>query len=162
MRDALLWAQTIILFVTGVIVAWYTWETHKIRKDAAAQNKLIARQVELMHESLQFELTREQQASEPIFKWQGGGSNHASAINRFDRHCDFQNAGGAVTDLEVKTDGSFTASITPKDHLDETQKGTVNFSRYGVSTLSDVNFEIHYTTRLKKPSKKSFCPSQQS
>ena len=150
MSDALPWAQTIILFVTCVIVAWYTWETHKIRKDAAAQNKLIARQVELMHESLQFELGREQQAGEPFFKWRSGGNEFRSGINRFDKWCSFQNEGGAVTNLELKPSAGIEATITPKDHLAEVQEGKVEFFRRGATSMSDVNFEIHYTTRLKK------------
>jgi hypothetical protein len=156
MSDALLWVQTIILFLTGVIVAWYTWETHKIRKDAANQNKLIARQVELMYESLQFEFNREHQASEPFFKWTSGSSMFRQGINRFDKTCEFQNEGGAITSLEVPQISGIEATISPKDHLAEGRPGRVEFFRTGTSSMPDVTFEIHYTTRLKKRLKKSF------
>lgn len=156
MSDALLWAQTIVLFFTGVIVAWYSWETHKIRKDAANQNKLIARQVELMHESLQFELNREHQASEPFFKWYGGGGVYNLGLSRFEKACEFQNVGGAITNLETSPNSDVELSVSPSSHLGEGQKGKVEFFRKGTKNLPDVTFEIHYTTRLKKRSKKSF------
>jgi hypothetical protein len=149
-NDAPLWAQAIALIITGGIVAWYTWETHKIRKDAAHQNELISKQVELMFQSLKFEVGREELASEPFFKWGSGGTNIQG------KYCQFQNEGGAVTNLQVKTSSDLQASIRPEDHIGEGQAGGVHFRVVGKASVPDIQFEVHYTTRLNKRGKKSF------
>ncbi|MGA2749857.1 MAG: hypothetical protein ABSG59_13870 [Verrucomicrobiota bacterium] len=145
-ENALLWAQTITLFVTGLVVVWYTWETHKIRKDTARQNELISRQIDLMSQSLRFDITREESASEPIFKWRSGGGD----FRRADVLCKFRNEGGAVTDLEVKTNDNVKASISPKDRLSEGEQGEVMFNNSPQASVPDVNYEIHYTTRQNR------------
>src|SRR6267142_4315918 len=68
---------------------------------------------------LSLEAKREQQASEPFFKWVGGGANHASAINRYDFYREFTNEGGAVRDLEIRAGNGIQAVVVPKNHIGE-------------------------------------------
>ena len=124
--------------LTGCLALWIQWLSY--RRDS---------------EKLQFDLAREQQASEPFFKWLGGG-NYASAINRVDVHREFVNEGGAITRLEIKANNDIQASISPKDHLGEGEEGKIEFSKFGVNHLPDAEFEISYTTKLNKRFVKSF------
>lgn len=105
---------------------------------------------------LRLEMSREHQASEPFFKWLGGGCNYASAINRLDVYREFTNEGGPVTDLTIKADNDVQSAIIPKDHLGEHGKGKIELSKPEVTVLPPTTFEIQYTTRLGKRSKKQF------
>jgi hypothetical protein len=104
----------------------------------------------------QLELIREQQASEPFFKWLLGRTIDAHLINRLDVCHEFKNEGESVTDLEIKAAEIFQASIYPKDILGKHQEGKVEFYLSGVKRYPDIAFEIHYSTRLNKRSKQSF------
>ena len=107
-------------------------------------------------EKLSRDAEREEQASEPFFKWRGGGANHASAINRLDVYREFTNEGGAVTELEIKAEGGVQAAILPKLHIGEHETGKIELSKFGVNVLPEVTFEISYITRLNKRAKQVF------
>jgi hypothetical protein len=49
--------------------------------DAAQQNELIQRQVELAHKMFGLELEKEASANEPVFLWQGAGRDSGSVRN---------------------------------------------------------------------------------
>jgi hypothetical protein len=102
------------------------------------------------------EAVREEEEAEPFFKWGGGSTLPAPAINRVILNCEFTNEGGAVTDLEIKGCGDNQATITRKDHIGEHEPGKVEFSIVGANVIPDVAFEIAYTTRLNKRSKQGF------
>jgi hypothetical protein len=102
------------------------------------------------------EAVRKEEQAEPFFKWRGGSTVPAPAINRVILNCEFTNEGGAVTDLEIKVCGDNHATITRKDHIGEHEPGKVEFSIVGANVLPDVIFEISYTTRLNKRSKQGF------
>lgn len=104
----------------------------------------------------QLELVREQQASEPFFKWLLGRTIDAHLINRLDVCHEFKNEGESVTELEIKAAEIFQASIYPKDILGKHQEGKVEFYLSGVKRHPDIKFEIHYLTRQNKRSKQSF------
>jgi len=105
---------------------------------------------------LQLEAKREEQLSEPFFKWGGGRASHASANNPLVVYRAFIIEGGAVTELTIKADGDIQSEISPKSHLGTHGTGEVKFSKIGVNFIGNVTFEIHYTTRLNKRSQKSF------
>jgi len=125
--------------ITGGLALWIQWRTYQ--RDSEKHER---------------EIRREQQASEPFFKWFGGRTNHASAINRLDASREFSNEGGAVAGLEIKAHGDMQAVITPKDHLGMRGKGKIELLIPGVSVLSDVTFEISYVTHLNVRSRQVF------
>ena len=106
------------------------------------------------------EVSRDEQASQPFFKWQGGEGRHASAVNRFEVRREFTNEGGAVTELEITAQGDIQAAIVPKGHIGERGSGKIELSKHGVTSMPEVTFEISYTTRLNKRSKQVFVWSR--
>ena len=125
--------------VTGCLALVVQWLTY--RRDS---------------EKLCLEASREEQTSEPFFKWRGGGANHASAINRFDVYREFTNEGGAVTELEIKAGDGVKAAVVPKDHIGEHGNGKIELFIFGVNAMPEVTFEISYVTHLNRRSKHCF------
>jgi|SRR5882724_9207053 len=151
----LLLIQDFILLLTGLVVAWYTLETYKIRKDAASQNKLIAEQLKIMQESLAFELQNVNRASEPIFRFEGEGLD-SSYLNNSD-DCSFINEGGSISKLSMHPSVSFKeATIWPTESIPTKQKGKVYFVTGLEPMPSKYEFEIHYTTELGKSGMQKF------
>ena len=145
----LLFFQDIVLLLTGLIVAWYTVETYKIRKDAAIQNKLIAEQLRIMQESLDFELQRVNRASEPLFRFEGEGLE-SNYLNNSDE-CSFFNDGGSISKLSLHPSVSFKeATIWPTESIPTKQKGKVYFVTGLAPMPSKYEFEIRFTTELGK------------
>ena len=71
--------QTSILFLTGLVVLWYTYETYKIRKETNEQNSLLAEQLLLMQKSQKYEMEKDLSYMEPIFRKTGGHHNKKEA-----------------------------------------------------------------------------------
>jgi len=125
--------------VTGSLALVIQWLTY--RRDSA---------------KLRLDASRQEQSSEPFFKWRGGGATHASAINRLDVYREFVNEGGAVTELEIKVEGDIQAVIAPKDHVGEHGNGKIELFKTGVNNMPEVTFEISYLTRFNKRSRQVF------
>ena len=133
--------------LAGGLSLWILWRTYL--RDSEKQRREQERENQ--------EREREEQASQPMFRWIGlGGSNYATIIDRLDVHRFFVNEGGAITNIEAKSDGDVQVSVTPKDYLGEHREAKIEFQKLGVRVLPDIRFEIHYSTRLDKRCKKSF------
>jgi hypothetical protein len=136
--ELLLLIQTIVLFLTGVVIAWYTWETYKLRSTARAQ-------LEVMHRTLMFDMERETRAAHPIFNWIQGSSGSGYARWRF------KNDGGGIQRVSVRTDGPIvgnqpgvSAKISDQDSIATDQLADVDI--FGLDGRSEVRFGITYTT----------------
>ena len=147
----LMLAQTLILFLTGLVVVWYAWETHQLRQTSSRQAELMQQQLASMQESLRRDIQDQLRKSRPFFRW-GGGSGSATTWKR-----EFQNEGGAISRLSIHTPARLRASITPKDMLQTNQQGTVSFESAAGTPLPDpFVFEIHYRTQLDQDQRKHF------
>jgi hypothetical protein len=139
--EILLLIQTVVLFLTGVVIAWYTWETYKLRSTAHEQFKV-------MHRALMFDMQREARAAEPIFNWDQGTSGTGYVRWKF------KNDGGGIWRVSIRTDGPIvgnqpgvSAKIHPEDSIATGQIAEVEISFPGIDGgKKDLRFGITYTT----------------
>ena len=154
--EQLLFWQTVILFLTGVVVLWYTVETRKLRKDAARQNELIASQLgvmqqslTVMQQSLQFELQKETRDSEPFFR-----SGVGRAFGWSEASWELHNEGGNISDLKIAADTALNPKLSFTNFLPKGGKTEVSFRTAPMGQIakgdlpSEIPFEIHYKTAL--------------
>lgn len=146
--EALALAQTLIGFLTFLALVWYALETRKIRLDAAQQNDLLRRQVDLTQKMFGLEEVRETVAYEPDFLWHGGGSG--PGLDSF--RLAFKNGGAAVQQLSAEGETAEKFEITSS--LDSGTEGHVDI-RPSPKTMP-VKFKIHYTTRRNERRTKCF------
>jgi hypothetical protein len=153
----LLLAQTLVLFFTGIVILWYTWETQQLRKSSAAQAEVLKQQLETMRQTLQMDIQEQIRESTPFIRW-GGGSESARNWSR-----DFVNEGGPIAHLSIRTDADLVASIAPRDFLRKNQQGEVTFQARGGQIHPDGwTFEIRYRTQLNQPGAKRFIVENKS
>ena len=144
-------AQTIVLFLTGLVVIWYAWETHQLRKTSSRQAELMQQQLASMQESLRLDIQEQLRKTRPFFRWRGG----RGSLTLWER--EFQNEGGPISRLSIHTPAPIRARIVPTDLLQTNQMGTVTFESADGNRLSDpFVFEIHYRTQLDEDQRKEF------
>lgn len=162
--DWMLFSQTVILFLTGVIVLWYTIETRKLRQDAAHQNELIASQLgvmqqslSVMQQSLDFELQKETRKNEPFFR-SGTGNSFGGVESMFELH----NEGGDIHDLEIIADPALNPKISRNTFLKNGDSTQVSFRTAPAGRIAnaqlppEIPFEIRYKTALGNPGMQKF------
>ncbi|MBA4312420.1 MAG: hypothetical protein C0417_07300 [Chlorobiaceae bacterium] len=149
--------QAVVLFVTAIIIAWYTYETQKIRKETSKQNTLLSEQLLIMQRSHEHALTKEQFESQreksfiqPLFRFEGGQHSTQSAKLRF------INKGGPAKKLKVIPIDNFIVSIRPATIIGTDEKGEIELSASDLRTQDRFNFEIEYQDKLDKIYKKKF------
>ena len=152
MTEVLMLLQTLILLGTGVVVAFYTLETRKMRAVASAQ-------FNIMQQTLQLQLAEEKRAAEPVFVWGGGsGSPH---------HLEWQftNEGGPISHLTItmrSPDGAQTgveARIRPREWWATHGQGAVTVEG---NVASQFEFTIGFQTRLGSVGGFFFSASRES
>jgi hypothetical protein len=146
----LMLAQTLILFLTGLVVVWYAWETHQLRQTSSRQAELMQQQLASMQESLRRDIQEELRKSRPFFRW-FGGLGSPTTLER-----EFRNEGGAISRLSIHTPPPLRASITPKDMLQTNERGTVSFESPRAPLPDPFEFEIHYRTQLDQDQRMYF------
>lgn len=131
-------AQAVIMLLTGGVVAWYTFETKRLRESAAGQ-------FEIMWRTYNLQLEEMKRSAEPIFVW-GAGLDAADSVEWH-----FRNEGGAIDHITITMQSPTGAptgvqpSITPEEWLGNSREGVVTF-RGNVS--SQFRFTIGFRTRL--------------
>jgi hypothetical protein len=146
--ELLMLIQTIVGLLTLLALIWYACETRRIRLDAAQQNDLILRQVELAHKMFGLEAEKEASANEPVFQWQGGGSG--PGLNVFTYN--FKNGGAAVQHVSAEAEDGAKLQITSS--LDAGTAGHVDLNPNRAQ--EPARFKIHYTTKQQKKRTKFF------
>lgn len=147
--ETLLLIQTVVLFLTGLIVFFYTWETNKIRKETAKQNSILAEQLTIIRSSLEFEIKKEGSFIDPIFRW-GNSSGGANEIV-----CNFTNKGGQSKITEIRSMGQFPMEIYPKGMIAPDENGYIKIL-YKPPRPKRVSFEIHYENKLNQRKSEKF------
>ena len=151
-EQAAVW-QTVVLFLTAVILAWYTWETHVLRVTSARQANLVQSQLEIMRETLNREVQERTRQSRPLFIW-GGGAAGATLLR-----AKFTNKGAEVMNLEISTDTMHVrAFVSPRPHLDAEQEGWVEFQPLPQNATfpASWNFWLSFTTALGSTERLAF------
>lgn len=131
--------QSVVMLITGGVVACYTFETMRLRQSAAIQ-------AEVMWRTHKVQLEEMQRAAEPIFVW---GPGLASAGG--DVKWTFRNEGGPIDHITVRMQsrtGAQTgvkATIRPEEWLGNSRDDMVSF-RGEIS--EQFRFTIGCRTRL--------------
>lgn len=126
--------QTVVLLLTGIVVAWYTWETHRLRDNASAQLRIMQRM-------LSFEIQREVRAGEPVLNWVAQGH-----VSHRDITWKFTNGGEPVYRLVVIADRETQARIRPADSLPAGVDGEITFERSDIIGRT-IDFSVQFVTK---------------
>jgi len=148
--DWLLLAQTAVLFLSGVAVLWYTYETHRIRKETSVQNSLLAEQLAELQRSREYEREKEVSFIQPIFKPLGGGMSPGKGELKF------INLGGTARSLFIEIQNPYGATISPRQAIGPNENGKIAFRGLPLPVPQGVSFTIHYTDKLSVRRKQVF------
>lgn len=153
-------ANTAVLAITAVIVAWYTWETRRLRQEAQDQTKTLTDQLDQLRQEVeiqrsQLEIKRERRAEEeelriaehdPILEYHTGGSTGRRYI------LSFFNAGSTIRDIDVIQPNEMEGvqlSIDKNEELKNGEKATITFTsekeRTRWSSVAKSPFTLRYT-----------------
>jgi len=134
--------QTLILFLTGLVLVWYTIETSRIRKLTNFQNTMLAEQLRLMQSTKQHELAKEIGFIKPYFRFLGGQTSADRA------YWNFVNKGGAAKKITAKALGEFAISISPSRFLDSNEEGRASFTASQFTPHVEYPFELSCEDKL--------------
>jgi len=134
--------QTLVMFLTGLVVIWYTYETLKIRKETSKQNALLVEQLSVMRQSQDFESKKLAGEIDPILLTPPGPSLSANSME-----FSFPNQGGMAKNLSVKFPDGFYPVVFPTDILQVGKVLKVTLSVPSDSRPKEFSFEIHYENR---------------
>jgi hypothetical protein len=102
-QDKLILAQTIILFLTGAVVVWYTVETAKIRRASSKQAEILGEQLQMLRAQVEREAARDahkqqqlEQDAQPLFHYEGGVQDSSRSIFRL-----VNNGSAAIRDVSI-------------------------------------------------------------
>lgn len=138
--ETLLLIQTIVLFLTAIIVLWYTLETYRIRKETSKQNSLLAEQYLLIKEKEKFELQKEISFVEPVF--QPEFAHPSQGI------CNFVNNGGSIKNISIQAIENFPITISPQNFLNSGGKGKITIHKYPEPVPDCLHFKIKFINKL--------------
>jgi hypothetical protein len=133
--------QTIVMFLTGGIVVWYTYETLKIRKETTTQNALLADQIAVMRQALDFDSKKLAGEIDPVFDSPGCHLDGSSMKFRL------PNIGGMAKSISVKPQDGFNLSVWPADILPKGRELTIALNVPTELRPKTLYFEIHYENR---------------
>lgn len=140
--EILILTQTIVLFLTGLAVLWYTIETNRIRKSTEKQSALLAQQLLILQEKEDFDRKKEISFVEPIFRYSGANYGFESSNARF------INEGGTIKNVEVVPIDNFLIKIEPSNIIRAGEPGKLKFYNYPKPTPEKLKFTIKYETQL--------------
>lgn len=119
LQDYVAIAQTIILFLTGVVVTWYTIETTRIRKSTTRQADLLAQQLQMLRTQVETERQRHAEAdarlvreAQPTFHYVGGDQDFTRSIFNFSligTH--------GIRDLALHEASGYEGAVTPTPYV---------------------------------------------
>ncbi len=131
-------AQTIVMFLTGLVLVWYTYETLKIRKETSRQNALLVEQLALTKQAQDSELKKLAREIDLVFD--SPGSSFDSNSMKFL----FRNIGEVAKNISVRSQDGFNLSARPSDILPKGRELTITLNVPTDSRPKAFSFEIHY------------------
>lgn len=148
-----------MIAVAALIVAWLSRQDSRKSADAAQKSaetalrsiELMARQIEVAVNEHDRRHKKERADSQPYITWREGkyGGMYCEAS--------FQNTGGDVSEVSVRTDVSDVGiTIKPDDFIPKNGMGKVTFHKRNGARSLPVQFTIHGKTKLGEPWDKSF------
>lgn len=140
--ETLILIQTIILALTGLIVLRYTIETYRIRKETSKQNSILVQQYLIQQDKEKFELQKEIDFIEPIFK------PEYSSVGKTKGTCNFTNAGSLIRNISIEPREKYSINIHPKNILNAGDKGRIEIPKYPEPIPQELHFTIKYKNKL--------------
>lgn len=142
--------QAAILLITAIIIAYYTYETYKIRKETSKQNTLLAEQILMMQQSFQHQVKRESSFIQPILRFSSGSSGAQQTELKF------INKGGPAKNLKVLAKGSFHISVRPTTIIDTNEQGVFELRGTDLRSQDRYSFEIEFEDKFGEKHKQQF------
>lgn len=139
-QDWILLSQSVVLLFTAIVIAWYTVETHNIRKETREQNLILSEQLVLMRESIK---TQSRLISPRLNCTYDSGISNAVAFDVF-------NTGGAASDLIATTIGNFKCEIS-KNVVSRNEHVILRITAPDLSQVDGAQIQITCNDQLDKP-----------
>lgn len=133
--------QTIILFLTGLVVLWYTYETQKIRRETAKQNSLLAEQLNLVKDSNIYQMKKEKSFLRPIFVCEGGSHSLKHTKLRM------RNDGGYISKLSFDTNDNVIIKFQ-NNFINTNSKFDLNLIDINPNENDEIEFKLNYVDKL--------------
>ncbi len=133
--------QTIILFLTGFAVFWYTMETQKIRKETTYQNTILKEQYIRQQKQEELQLTKELTLSDPDFSFTFGQPS--------ERTSHFINKGASIKNLSISPFEKYSISIQPSRSLKNEETGKIIIPQIPNPRPEILHFKISYENSLE-------------
>jgi hypothetical protein len=140
--DWLILAQTVVLFVTALIVLFYTIETHKIRKETHIQNSLLAEQLTILQETIKFEKNKEASFIKPIFR----STNSSRTGDKVEM--EFINQGGHARLIKIEPLGNFSAELPYQKEISQNQRSSFQLVKVPQPIPEKLYFRLYYQDKL--------------
>jgi len=138
---------SLLMCFQTLLLAWYGYETWKIRKDANRQNELIAQQLLTMQSSLNRTISSEQFQADLQLSWTGGDGNYKKLLHRPIRCV---NVGAEVEIMELRCSVPF--SLVPRIF----KVGQETVWEIGRNSRDVIYFGVRYKTRLAEVKEQVF------
>jgi hypothetical protein len=148
--EKLLLAQTIILFLTAVAIVWYTYETHKIRKETSKQQLILAEQLVLLQTKEKHDLEKEIALAQPIFRSSGGSWHDEGG------YFEFKNHGESAKDVCFESKSDIEATMRPASLLPTGHKLRIDIQEMPRSRPQKFPFVLRYTDKFGNPHAANF------
>lgn len=145
--EILILIQTIILFITGAIVFWYTVETNKIGKETQRQNIILAEQLLQIKKVNEFQLTKEISLTYPEIIINYFSEKESTA----EFNC--TNKGAAISEISISTHENYNVKIDSKSYIGCNQKFLIDFNNLPNPKPNELYFNIEFKTTIKQSEK---------
>jgi hypothetical protein len=140
--DWLIFAETIILALTGIIVYWYTKETQKIRKETSNQNLIMTEQLRLMKESIYEQDLKEQSLAEPLFQTINGIRYPTKAEIKI------INKGATIKNIKILKKDNFVMKFSSLTVIGSDEEVTARIAELPVPNPDKIFFQLEYDDKF--------------
>jgi hypothetical protein len=135
-------AQTVIMFLTGVALVWYAWETVKIRRETGKQNLLLAKQIELTRSDQEYRRQSDMDQLKPIFH-----TVEFCVSDVTNLYFTLANKGGLAKDVVIHAEDGLTGRMTPNT-VDTGETATLELREVEDFKEKEIEFKLQYLDRI--------------
>lgn len=135
------------IIATGIVVAWYTLETFRIRRVNQEQLEILKKQLEITNTTLRLSLAN----AVPVFQLLNGAGTRNS------RTFVLENKGALITHLEVFSDSVDKATVNLGSVVATGQKIEITLLNTQADMPGKGRFRLIYTSQTGMRESKWFC-----
>ena len=148
--EILMLIQTIILFLTGLVLVKYTIETRRMREEMSKQYLILAQQLLLTQENKEYERGKELSLIQPIFRPSGGRWHGEGG------YFEFKNHGEAIKNVSFESLSEIVAVMRPKAYMGTGEKLRIDIEKMPKPRPAKFPFVIQYEDKLGNRRSKNF------